>query len=78
MQSWLEVDEIKMRRNLILFQDHYGFDHACYSADELQVANIDLYASLMRHERQSLIDQGLNTKNFETSLSEARDAAKNV
>lgn len=78
MQSWLGVDEVKMRRDLILFQDHSGFDHACYSAGGLQVANIGLYAPLMRHECQSLIGQGLNTKNFGTSLSGARDAAKNV
>ena len=49
MQSWLGVDEVKMRRDLILFQDHNGFDHACYSACRLQVANIGFYAPLMRH-----------------------------
>ena len=55
MQSWLGVDEVKMRRDLILFQDHYGFDHACNSASGLQVANIGLYAPLMRYECQLLI-----------------------
>lgn len=78
MQSWLGVDEVKMRRDLILFQHHNGFDHACYSAGGLQVANIGLYAPLMRPECQSLIGQGLNPKNLGTSLSGPRDAAKNV
>ena len=78
MQSWLGVDEVEMRRNLILLQDHNGFDHACYSASGFQVANIGLYTPLMRYECQSLIGQGLNTKKFGTSLSGARDAAKNI
>ena len=68
MQSWLGVDEVKMWRDLILFQDHNGFDHACYSTGRFQVANIGLYAPLMRHERQSLIGQGLNTRNFGKSV----------
>lgn len=68
MQSWLGVDEVKMRRDLILFQDHNGFDHARYSASGLQVANIGLYAPLIRHKCQSLAIQGMNTKIFSTSV----------
>jgi hypothetical protein len=78
MQSWLGVDEVKMRRDQILFQDHNGFDHACYSTGGLQMANIGLYAPLMRYECQSLIGQGLNTENVGTFVSGTRDAAKNV
>jgi len=55
MKRWLGVDEVEIRRDLILLQDHDGFEDACYSAGGLQVTNIALNASLMRHRSQLLI-----------------------
>ena len=48
MKRWLWVDEVELRRYLILFQNHDGFDHACYTTGGLQVSNIGFDAALMQ------------------------------
>jgi hypothetical protein len=48
MKRWLWVDEVELRRYLILFQNHDSFDHARYTTGGLQVSNIGLDAALMQ------------------------------
>lgn len=62
MKRWLWVDEVELRRYLILFQNHDGFDHACYTTGGLQMSNIGLYAALMRDNVKFLIGESCDTR----------------